>query len=228
MITSPQIEKYAFQGKCRWAVQWYGIGTAGTIECPPGGFILLRQIMYNPFNQQNDSSEHSGNVHQMTLTEQGSSDELQYIFRDPNDGAARNPTPLNSQQIIETWGVFKRNVEIDMINVGKAANFTYAAGAPFLPDAQERPVPMGFGTSPAGLNVDPTITIGTAAEKYFPAGQKRPISGALYGGTGVRDRLRWDVISGRQISPATNDFSYPMVGFGMWIFNIPVSEYLNY
>jgi len=237
MLLSPRIEKLAFEGKCRWFVQWFGIGTEGTIQVPNGSFIVLRQILYRPFVNLNDDerNQSSNFVHQLTLNEQGSQDELQYIFRDTYTGELKGTntqnTPICSLETIETWATFKKNVVIDLINAPDSSLFTYGATSPFLPNAQERNVPFGFGTG--AIAVNPQIDLGTGIEDYHPAGEKRPIAGAIYAGAGVRDRLRFDVTAGRTITPVqpgtdNRDFQYPIVGFGMWIFNIPISEYLNY
>jgi len=231
MVTSPRIEEYAFKGKCRWFVQWFGVGTAGTVECPAGGFILLRQILYRPFIQEGAGRNKSAYVHQLTLNEQGATDELQYIFRDPtnvvNDA---NHQPANSLEQIETWAVYKRNICIDLINAPEASTFAYALGAQYGPDAQERPTPLGFGTTPVGVPIQNVVNLG-AGEIYHAAGEKRPMAGIPYAGAGVRDRLRFNVDAASAIQPVTAtpnfDFQYPIIGLGMWIFNIPVSEYLN-
>jgi len=84
MITSPKIEKLAFEGKCRWQVFWTGYASTYTIPVPDGGFILLRQIMYNPFYQGDTKAVQITNtIHQVSLSEQGSKNELIYQFRDP-------------------------------------------------------------------------------------------------------------------------------------------------
>lgn len=229
MITSPQIEKYAFQGKCRWAVQWFGAATAGTIECPPGGFILLRQIIYRPFVDPNHETNASPYVHQLTLSEQGATDELQYIFRNGlTDTNAKKHQPNNDGEILETWSVYKRNIEIDLINATDSKQFVYAVKAPFSNKAQERQLPLGFDA----LNINTVVNLGNG-ENYHATGQQRPISGIPYSGAGIRDRMRFNVSSISNVNPVKDtddnrDFQYPIIGFGMWIFNIPVSEYLNY
>lgn len=238
MLTSPKIEKLAFEGRCRFTVQWFGIGTAGTVTVPAGGFAIVRQILYRPFiNPTTPSDLASPFVHQLTLTEQGSTDELQYIFRDtPNGGVGaiadyQKLSVGNSSEIIETWAVFKRNICIDLINAGIASKFTYAAPAPYTPQAQEKPAPLGFGVT---IPIQPLIDI-NAAEYYLPQGEARPAAGVDYSliGAGVRDRLRFDINGSRVIKPVEtttpgHDFQYPIIGLGMWVFNIPVSEYLNY
>jgi len=235
MLTSPKIEKLAFEGRCRWSVQWFGIGTAGTVTVPAGGFAIVRQILYRPFfNPTSGRDAASEFVHQLTLTEQGSTDELQYIFRDSPTGAVNNYAnlaPANSGEIIETWGIFKRNICIDIINAPRSTDFVYVAGAPFLPAAQEKNPPLGFGTT---LPILPRVDF-SLSEIYIPQGEARPATGVNYAtiGTGVRDRLRFDVTTARSVQPiapgnTAHDFEYPIIGLGMWIFNIPVSEYLNY
>lgn len=234
MIASNRIEEFAFRGKCRWYVQWHGIGSAGTVTVPDGGFVLLRQILYKPFinlhptSIRTDSIEY---VHQLTLTEQGAQDELQYLFRDVYQ--ADTNIPNQNDQTIETWAVFKRNIEIDIINCSNALYFSSTFGN-FTAQAQERNEPLGFGTTIA-IDGETKLSTIIGTEKYFPNGQKRPISGLSYAGAGagVRDRLRWDVSASRalnDVQPSLGDpnVQYPMIGLGMWVFNIPVSEYLNY
>ena len=233
MITSPQIEKFAFEGKCRWAVQWFGVSSAGTIQCPEGGFILMRQIIYRPFVQPDPGRYTNPYVHQLTLSEQGATDELQYIFRNSlTDTNTKTHMPTQDGETIETWAIYKRNIEIDLINAPDSDTFTYAALAQFSPEAQERSKPLGFGCTPAGFPITNEVTMG-GAEVYYPSGQQRPIAGLAYSGANIRDRLRFNVTVSSGITPvgSTNsnrNFQYPIIGFGMWIFNIPVSEYLNY
>ena len=233
MITSQKIEQLAFQGKCRWQVFWTGYGSTYTIPVPDGGFVLLRQIMYNPFYQGDTKAKQIINtIHQLTLSEQGSNNELIYQFRDPVrdvtvGGAATHYQPGQGLQIIETWGTFKKNVMVDILNAPDVRDATYPALAPLAAEGQEKTDPLGYGIIP----VIPNVLI-TASEKYFPTGEQRPFLGLPFGGAGCRDRVRFDVTAGRQIiSPTMADadrqFQFPLIGFGIWIFNIPISEYLN-
>ena len=121
MITSPKIEELAFKGVCRWHVFNTGYASAYTLEVPNGGFILLRQIIFHPFYQGATRNAQLLNVaHQLSLVEQGSKTELVYQFRNPVSqvtdatgiGAVHNVATTEAT-ILETWGVFKQNVEVD-------------------------------------------------------------------------------------------------------------------
>ena len=238
MITSPKIEELAFKGVCRWHVFNTGYASAYTLEVPNGGFILLRQIIFHPFYQGATRNTQLLNVgHQLSLVEQGSKTELVYQFRNPVSqitdatgiGAVHNVATTEAT-ILETWGIFKQNVCIDLLNIPDVATGLYGAVIPFQTNAQERALPLGYGATP----IIPTFSIaGAGAEQYFPAGQTRLFAGINFAGAGVRDNLRYDYTAGRQIVPATagdidRQYQFPLMSFGCWIFNIPVSEYLNY
>lgn len=232
MITSPQIEKLAFQGKCRWQVFWTGYASTYTIPVPDGGFILLRQIMYNPFYQGDTKVVQIANtIHQLTMSEQGSKNELIYQFRDPLNevqvSGATHFQPGSGLQIIETWGTFKKNVMGDIINAPDVNVATYSAVDVLSAQAQEKSDPLGYG----GLAVIPKVSF-TAAEGYFPTGQQRPFNATPFSGVGCRDRVRYNISGARQITTPNiadpdRQFQFPLIGFGIWIFNIPISEYLN-
>lgn len=233
MITSPKIEELAFRGKCRWTVFWFGYTSAGTIPVPDGGFLLLRQIMWNPFYQGDTKAAQQVNtVHQLSVAEQGSRTELLYQFRDPlHDITVNNNShfnPSNGLTTIETWGVFKKNVCIDLLTAPDVGTAVYSLPAPFTSNAQERQTPLGYN----GINIIPEVAI-SATELYFPTGEQRPFTGVAFGGAGVRDRVRYNSTVGRQITAVgaadpDRQMQFPLIGFGAWVFNIPVSEYLNY
>ena len=236
MITSPKIEQLAFQGKCRWVVFWTGYTSTYTIPCPEGGFILLRNIHWNPFySGANRDEQLLGTAHQLSIVEQGSKTELIYQFRDSVNqitatnglGAVHN-VPANGQQIIETWGTYKQNLCIDLMQVPDVRTMTYGVATSLLPQAQERPIPLGYGATALTPYID-----FSASAHYYPTGQKRPFAGAVFPSIpGVKDGLRYDFTATSPIPAPANDidrqFQYPIVGFGCWIFNIPISEYLNY
>lgn len=233
MITSNRIEELAFRGKCRWSVFWFGYTTAGTIPVPDGGFVLVRQIMWNPFYQGDTKANQVLNtVHQLTLSEQGSRTELVYQWRDPvRDLSVAGGThlqPGTGMQTVETWGVFKKNIAIDLVTAPDAGAAVYGAAANFEPDAQERQDPLGW----QGTAIIPNVQL-SGAENYFPAGEQRAFVGAPFAGAGARDRVRYNTAVGRQViavnaADPDRQFQFPLVGFGCWVFNIPVSEYLNY
>jgi hypothetical protein len=232
MLISPKIEALTFAGKCRFQMFWTGYTGTYTIPVPAGGFILLRQIIYNPFYQgETKAAQLVNTVHQVTLVEQGSRSELIYLFRDSVNevGVAGGThfTPSSGQQIIETWATYKKDVAVNVLNAPDVAGAVYAAGALFEADAQERNDPLGFGN----IAQPPSVAI-SGAETYYPTGEQRQFVGAPYAGAGIRDRVRYNTTLGRSIGTPTvadpdRQFQFPLIGFGVWIFNIPISEYLN-
>ena len=236
MITSPKIEQLAFEGKCTWTMFWTGYTSTSTIPCPNGGFILLRSIHWNPFyNGTTRALQLQNTSHQLSLVEQGSKSELIYLFRDPlneittgNQGTlVQHNIPCTGPTIIETWATFKQNINVDLMNIPIVVNANYGANTPFLATAQERSLPLGYGATA----LLPYYTI-AAGETYYPTGQKRIFAGTTFSGAGIRDTLRYDFSSARQVTKATAgdldiQYQFPLVGFGMWVFNIPISEYLN-
>ena len=232
MLASNRIEALAFAGKCRWQMFWTGYTSAYTIPVPRGGFVLLRQIIYTPFLQGKTlQTQIANSVHQISLVEQGSRNELLYIFRDPLSqivvsGAAVN-TPASAPQIVETWATYKNNVCVDIANAPDPNSITYAAAATLSSEAQERVSPLGYG----GVNIKPLVNI-TAAQTYYPSGEQRQFDGVVYAGAGIQDRLRYNnnitsAIQDVQVADANAVCQFPIIGFGCWVFNIPINEYLN-
>ena len=234
MLISPKIEALTFAGKCRFQMFWTGYTGTYTIPVPAGGFILLRQIIYNPFYQgENKAAQIINTIHQLTLVEQGSRNELSYIFRDPvgnvsvGAAGATHLNPNGGAQVIETWATYKKDVAVNVLNAPDVAGAVYAAGALFDANAQERNDPLGFGN----IAQPPSVAI-SGAETYYPTGEQRQFTGAPYAGAGIRDRVRYNTTVGRSIGTPTvadpdRQFQFPLIGFGCWVFNIPISEYLN-
>jgi hypothetical protein len=234
MITSQKIEALAFAGKCRWSVFWTGYASTYTIPVPEGGFILLRQILYNPFYQGETKADQILNtVHQVSLSEQGSQNEIYYLWRDPlnqvqvGGAGATHFIPGSGMQIVETWATFKKNVAVDIINAPDAGGAVYAPLDSLASAAQEKTDPLGYGVTA----VTPQVNF-SGAELYFPTGQQRPFVATPFGGAGARDRVRYNVAGARQMQPVTaadpdRQYQFPLIGFGCWIFNIGISEYLN-
>lgn len=232
MLISPKIEALTFAGKCRWQMFWTGYTGTYTIPVPAGGFALMRQIIYAPFYQGDTKALQIATVvHQISIVEQGSRNELTYIFRDSLNevqvGGGTHFTPAGQQQIVETWGTFKKNICIDVMNAPDVGGTTFGAVALFEPDAQERIDPLGFAT----IAQSPTVNI-TAAQTYYPTGEQRQFVGAPYTGLGIRDRLRYNANAASSVGTPTvadpdRNYQFPLIGFGCWIFNIPITEYLN-
>jgi len=237
-ILSPKIEQLAFQGKCRWVVFNTGYTSAMTLPCPAGGFILLRQIIYHPFYQGANRNAQLLNVaHQISICEQGTKTELIYQFRDPigqvtdlNGAGIVHNVATSNALIVETFATYKQNVNIDILNIPDVSAGAYGGAVAFQTNAQERPLPLGYGATAT----IPTFDIsGAGTETYFPAGQERLFAGLVFAGAGVRDNLRYNYNNARQIQTATagdidRQYQFPLMSFGCWVFNIPISEYLNY
>jgi hypothetical protein len=232
MLISPKIEALAFQGKCKFQMFWTGYTGTYTIPVPAGGFALMRQIIYAPFYQGDTKPVQITRViHQISIVEQGSRNELLYIFRDSvsdvNVGGATHFTPRGQQQIVETWATYKKNICIDVFNAPDVNGAVYAGAALFDEQAQERIDPLGYAT----IAQVPSVQI-TAAQNLYPTGEQRPYQGAPYSGAGIQDRLRYNATAASRIGTPNNadadrNYQFPLIGFGCWIFNIPISEYLN-
>jgi len=235
MITSPKIEELAFKGVCKWKVFWIGYNSVATIPCPNGGFLLLRNITWSPFTQGNTRNIQLLNcAHQLSIVEQGSKEELIYLFRDPlaqitevNGIGAAHSIPSTAQQNIETWAVYKQNINIDILTIPTVDPANFGAAAALNPIGQERTIPLGYGATPLLSNY-----LIAAGENYYSTGQKRPFLGIAFAGAGIKDNLRYDYRLARQIQlPGATDidrqYQFPIIGFGYWEFSIPVSEYLN-
>lgn len=232
MLTSPKIEALAFAGKCRWQMFWTGYTGLYTIPVPAGSFILLRQIIYAPFYQGDTKAIQLTNItHQVSIVEQGGKNELLYIFRDSLQdvqiSGAQHLAPATGQQIIETWATYKKNVCIDVLHAPDVNGAVYAPAALIENEAQERIDPLGFAT----LAQVPSVAI-SGAENYYPTGEQRQFVGAPYSGAGIRDRVRYNATLARSISTPNNadadrNYQFPLIGFGCWVFNIPINEFLN-
>lgn len=222
MITSPLIEKYAIEGKCTWRTFNTGLSSTYTIPVPKGSFILLRQIIVYPYinNLGVNRNKRAPHIIQLTLIDQGGSNELTYIVRmkSQNDGDIKTRTVGEPIQI-ETWQTFKKLACIDIGTIPSPAAYTFAGNDNFQAQAQERTTPLGYNT----IAVPPTIDLFEIPGKnLYPTGQSRQFAITPYQ-AGAIDRLRFN-FNANSIVPApsndttTADFETPLITFGYWEF----------
>jgi len=225
MITSRLIEEYAIKGLCTWKTFNTGITSTFTIPVPAGSFILLRQIIVYPFVPHLDANpnKRSLNTIQLTLLEQGGTNELNYVIRMNNSKIGDN-TDTGAPIFIETWQTFRNLCVIDIGTIPGAQNYSYAPGAQFEQQAQEKRSPLGY----YGISLPPKVdTNDTPSKTIYPTGEKRKFIGATYAG-GIIDRLRFNFNQFSAI-PAVSatkqaDNEFPLFTFGYWEFKngIPI------
>jgi len=226
MILSPEIEKAALSGKCIWRTFNTGFTDSYTIPVPKGSYIILKQIICYPFIQpQKDTDPSNSNfIWQLSAAEEGSNNELIYVIRNrynnvPGSGGRdRHLTPGEPIQI-ETWGIFKKNVIID---VGMATAVNSAIYSPLTVinnNANERGGSLGYG----GVPITPTVDL-DGVTTFYPSGQSRQFSdsGVIYAGN-VQDRLRYKYNGTSVITPPAGieevaAFEMPLITFGYWEF----------
>ncbi len=80
MLLSNEIEKALNAGECVFKTFNTGYTNTFTIPIPKGSYIILRQIIYYPVISSNPDFLQRTTL-QLSLTEQGSNNEMLYIFR---------------------------------------------------------------------------------------------------------------------------------------------------
>jgi len=227
MLLSPEIEKAALSGKCIWRTFNTGYTDTYTIPVPAGSYIILKQLIVYPYIQPAKDQEipNSPFINQISVAEEGSNNELIYVVRNrynniPGGGGRdRHYTPGEPIQI-ETWGIFKKNIIID---IGQAPAVSAAVfGPPTIinNNANERANELGY----AGVPITPTVDL-DGVTTFYPSGQSRQFSdsGVIYAGN-VQDRLRYKYNGTSTILPPTGvlediaAFQIPLITFGYWEF----------
>lgn len=224
MITSPEIEKAALNGDCIWRTFNTGYTEDYTIPVPRGSFIILRQIIAYPFIQPQKELDppNSNFIWQLCAAEEGSNNELVYVIRNrfnhDVDLGRTHRTP-GEPIMIETWGVFKKNVIIDVGMAPAVQNAVYSVAGPINNNANERENGAGYG----GVNITPTVDL-DGSQIFYPSGQDRSFSdiGVVYTGN-VTDRLRFkyqalSTIAAPSGLEETAAFQMPLITFGYWEF----------
>lgn len=237
MITSPAVEKAALQGKCIWRTFNTGYLSTYTIPVPKGGFILLRQIICYPFIANQNTPEISRFLHQLSMVEQGSFDELLYVIRSRHTEVGLSETSLaeipGEPIQIETWASFKKNVVIDLCMITNPSEAVYAAGQTLSAQAEERGEGLGYGPTsalPAGIVNIPEIQLDSTSTLY-PTGEQRQYNVANYHGSQVQDRLRFKMDGTTNIpavssNAARSNYQMPLYTFGYWEFKTPITDNL--
>ena len=226
MLLSPEIEKAALSGKCIWRTFNTGMTDSYTIPVPAGSYIILKQIIAYPYLQPQKEVDppNSQFIYQLVIAEEGSNNELVYVIRNNYKdianvfGQRSHLTPGEPQQI-ETWGIFKKDVIID---IGQAIAINAAVFGPQVNinnNANERRGGLGYGNVP----ITPTVNL-DGLTTFYPSGQKRQFSdvGIPYAGN-VQDRLRYKFDTVNTITPPAGieeiaAFEVPLITFGYWEF----------
>ena len=221
MLITPTIDKDLFEGKCTFKTINLGLTSTATIPIPAGGFIILRQILYYPPAVGVVNPE-TRPIIQLSMVENGGRAELVYVFR--NNITLNYDQILNRKwhtggnvQTVETWQVYRKNVQIDVCMAANLAGNTYPIPDGFTAEAQERNPPLGYGTQPVSA-IDSQVTLSTG-ETFYPTGQSRQFSAIPFNGN---DRIRFAYSNTNQI-PQVN--GQPDSGFQPVLFTFGYFEY---
>lgn len=233
MYNDAVLQKWALEGKAQW--ETYNVATfdAATINVPKNGFLLLRQIIYNHFCDYPAPGTQKAvldcTVHQLTVVQKGDNNGLSYTLRSPVtlvQDADNNwhPQITAGPEIIETWKMFRESVCIDLIRVPAMSTLAKTDGK-FLPEAEERQTPQGFGNTFAGVDIVGLVTLPGVEGKYFPNGDKRVIAGTnpAAAGAGYRDQFRVNINATNRLNHAPGSANAaaqnkaPFITFGFWI-----------
>ncbi len=224
MLLSNEIEKALNAGECVFKTFNTGYTNTFTIPIPKGSYIILRQIIYYPVISSNPDFLQRTTL-QLSLTEQGSNNEMLYIFRNNLNvnNFSTNPAVIDlifnggNPQTIETFKVFKKNCVIDIGFADNAQFVAYTAASTFVPQANERLTPLGYDT----INVQPQAVI-SGGNRLYPTGEQREFNGQPYS-PGNKDRLRYNYNAGNSI-PNVNvlsnsaGYEFPLFTFGYFEF----------
>lgn len=222
MITSRLIEEYAIKGLCTWRTFNTGLTSTFTIPVPRGSFILLRQIICYPFAPNfvapgSNPNKRSLNTIQLTLIDQGGTNEITYLIRMNNNNLGR-PDGLGNVIQLETWQTFKNLCCIDIGTTPSPKTMIFGAATTISEQAQERPTPLGYNSIAITPQVD---TNDIPSKNFYPTGQQRQFTGAPYAGNTI-DRLRFNFNAASVIpNPSSGDESdnqTPLFTFGYWEF----------
>ncbi len=225
MILSNEIEKALYKGECVYKTFNTGYTNTFTIPIPKGSYIILRQIIYYPVVSSNIDFLQRSCV-QLSINEQGSNNEMLYIFRNNINSfdISLNPAVRDlvftggNPQTIETFKVFKKNACIDIGFNNRANNLLYFAPTTFVPQANERLTPLGYDT----INIQSQALINGVTKSIYPTGEQREFNGQPFL-AGNEDRLRYDFDANNSIpnvAVGTNNSAYqfPLFTFGYFEF----------
>ena len=230
MILSNEIEKALYNGECVYKTFNTGYTNTFTIPIPKGSYIILRQIIYYPVVSFNPLDFFYKSVLQLSLTEQGSNNEILYLFRNNlnqiNLGTSLLPNYVyngGNPQTIETFKIFKKNCCIDIGFNNDPTTLVYGGLDTFVPQANERPIPLGYDNPPIPI-LESQVRISNAPgyiNKLYPTGEQREFT-TPYGPTN-RDRLRYDfdantVIPNVDVTSRSAGYQFPLFTFGYFEF----------
>lgn len=222
MLVTPAIEKHLISGACVFKTINLGLTQSYTIPVPRGGAILLRQIIYYPF-VSSDADFYQRSLVQLSLVEQGLSNELLYIFRnsltEANTAAGNKVNTGGNPQEVETWAMYKKSCVIDINLCDNPTGWVYPAKTQFTPQAEERQRPLGWYNTVNDLQSQVRIAAGNV---LYPTGQNRQFVQPFL--PAATDRLRFENKAGNLFpNPvAISDnigYEYPLFTFGYFEFN---------
>lgn len=223
MLVTPALEKALISGACVFKTLNTGLTQSYTIPVPKGGCIILRQIIYYPF-VSSAADFYQRSLVQLSMVEQGSSNELNYVFRnsltEANTSAGNKVNTGGNPQDIETWARFNKNLVLDVCLGDNVTGWVYPPKSQFLPQAEERVRPLGW-YDPALNDLQAQVRI-APGNGIYPTGQQRQFVQPL--GTSPIDRLRFENKAGNLI-PNPNvvsdnvGYEYPLFTFGYFEFN---------
>ena len=223
MLVTPLIEKALVSGACTFKTINLGLTQSYTIPVPKGGYILLRQIIYYPF-VSSAADFYQRSLVQLSLVEQGSSNELLYIFRnnlsEANTAAGNKVNTGGNPQEVETWARFNKNCVLDVCIPDNVTGWTYPAKTQFIPQAEERRRPLGWYDA-AFVDLQAQVRI-SAPNVLYPTGQQRQFIQPYL--PNMVDRLRFEnkptnLIPNPNIADDSAGYQYPLFTFGYFEFN---------
>jgi len=230
MLVTPAIEKALIKGACTFKTINMGLTQSYTIPVPKGGCIIVRQIIYYPFISSDAADFHQRSLVQLSMVEQGSSNELLYIFRNSlteanTVGGLKVNTGGNPQEI-ETWAKYTKNCVLDINLPDNVVNWTYQPKTRFQPSAEERERPLGWYDG-ALNDLQAQVRI-SPANGFYPTGQQRQFLQPY--NPANTDRLRFENKAGNlfpnpDILADSVGYQYPIFTFGYFEFNTEKALY---
>lgn len=207
-------KRLALLGKVEWMVHNCAFGEAFTIEVPKNSFIVVEQILFNPFCNNVDFATIKEVLARslvcLSMVEQGGQNEIFYNLRMPvvtqpiGGGVPGFVGEVGAMPlIIPTFKIFRKNLCIDLALWPEVDTIVGTTGA-FDSSAQERTSTAGYG----GIAVAGNLIngVGPSPINYYPNAPKRNQAGIVIAGTNTQ-----------QARPPFNGFSvmsYPSATAG--------------
>lgn len=215
----------ALQGRAKWQTWPCAFGSAFSVPVAQGSFLLLEQIIFNPFvsttSENNTAAALSGSVCGLSIVEQGGANELMYNFRSPaifGTDRAGNPVMNNPgvPVVIPTFKLFRKTMCVDLALWPDVKDIVDGAG-PFGNESQERQNPTGYGT-------DSPLAVATyGGVNYYPNIPLRPQLGVVPSGTNFQYARPVFKSTGLVYRPSqvsalnSRQNTQPFINLGFWV-----------